>query len=245
MIKGRKEKGRRASIEEVFKGLLEERYVHELSSLLYERIATLWHLDPEIERELAFICSRLWWGYFCIEYLSHFHRALMERYRIDKGLKAGEFTEGIKKDLRKKITDRDMARQLKEEILPQLREIMEKVEPRDMDRLTAMIHSGEYLLASLEDMAEDSYEEYPLWLSSIPHLYRKDLHYLGVIRPVARRPSMPLHNYIANLKDLMPRSEPAYPPPVRRRGGSRPLRKAVNLRKGFYPCKTRAFTLMV
>ncbi len=222
--------------------VLKERYVHGLSSLLYERIATLWHLDPEIERELASLCGKLWWGYFCICYLSHFHRDLKERHGVDKGLRAEELTEGVRRDLKRKFSDREMVRRLKEEILPQLKEMMEKVEPKDMDSLTAMIHSGEYLLSSLEDMAEDRHEEYHLWLPSIPHLYRKDLHYLGVMRLGPRRPSMPIYNYISNMKELMPKGKGVEIQSVRRSLSPRRLPKA---RKGFYPCKTRVYTLTV
>ncbi len=227
---------RKDPIDSLIKALLKERYVHSLSPLVYDRIATLWHLDEDLERDLAHLCSKVWIGHFCLRYLSHFNEILKRKVDVDRGLKAEELSEETRKDLRKKISDREMRRRLKEEIMPLLKDLMEKARARNLDQLTSMIHGGEYLLSSLEDMA--GHEEYDLWLHSLPEMYRKDLSYSGILREGGRS-TRPIYSYISNLEEFIPKKDSWTIQPIRKRFPQ----KRMRFRKGFHPCRTRVYTL--
>jgi hypothetical protein len=58
-------------IESSIQQLLGERFVHNLSELIYNSVSTLWHIDRECEEHLSHISARVISALFCLELLSH------------------------------------------------------------------------------------------------------------------------------------------------------------------------------
>ncbi len=162
--------------------ILEERFVHSLSELVYNRISTLWHIDDEdVEKELSHLAATAVCVLFCLEYLTHINRF------IKKGLvlhpqDARELSkeEGIKR-LKEHLTDNTSATLVKR-ILPQLVNFVESIRAGNIEEVTQLAHTGDYLLFGLKELRSRDDPEYLLWLESLPHYYRKDLEYLSLIK---------------------------------------------------------------
>ncbi len=172
--------------ERVFEALLkevaDERYVHSLSELTYNNVSSLWHISSSSEKELARIAARVICGIFCLKYLSHIDRLIKKKHRI-KGLTDRDLSDPEKaSDAVERFSEDEELRTIVEEVLPALRELVDSVGPEDLEKLTQMAHTGDYLLAALDDLRRSGDDDYRLWLLSIPHYYEKDLESLRVLR---------------------------------------------------------------
>lgn len=165
------------SINNGFDQILKDRFTHSSSDIVYDAISSLWHMDDECEELISKIASKVVIGLFCLEYLSHLNEIIKEKAGIKNNVTAKDLTNsgiicGIKDKLK---TKGDMGRQVKD-VIASLTELLESSDIKNLDELTKIAHASDYLLSSLEDMKGVSKDDYTLWLYSIPHYYKKDLH---------------------------------------------------------------------
>jgi len=189
----------------------EERFVHHVSELTYDRIFSLWHLGPTAERYLSEIVSRVIIGLFTIRYLKHLHDELIEEAGVGDKLTSKDLSD--KGKIEKMVKDLSNCERLRslveEEILPHLVEIMENTKAGDLTDLVKLAHAGDFLLSALEDMKDNEDTEYPLWLEAVPHYYEKDLIHLGLKKrhdtsKGKDKGSIPLDKWVKNLHKYMP-----------------------------------------
>ncbi len=166
--------------ESVIAEILDERFVHSLSELTYNSVSSIWHLSEDSEKELAKIASKVVCGIFCLKYLSHIDGLIKKKLRI-KGLTDRDLSDPEKRaGIIESIKSDGEFKALVEEVLPRLRELVESVEAGDLEKLTQLAHTGDYLLGALDDLKASGHADYRLWISSVPHYYEKDLEYMGV-----------------------------------------------------------------
>lgn len=189
----------------------EERFVHHISELTYDRLFALWHLSPVAERHLSEILSRVITGLFFVRYLKHVHDAVIDEAAIEDKLSSKDLAdqEKIEKTVKSLGHCEKFRALLEEEILPQLVDIMENTKARDLTDLVKLAHAGDFLLSALKDMKDSEDPEYPLWLEAVPEYYEKDLIHLSLKkRPVTfhhgKRRSLPLEKWVKNLNQYMP-----------------------------------------
>lgn len=165
------------SINNGFDQILKDRFTHSSSDIVYDAVSSLWHMDDECEELISNIASKVVIGLFCLEYLSHLNEIIKENAGIKNNITAKDLTNigiigGIKDKLK---TKGDMGKQVKD-VIASLIELLESADIKNLDELTKIAHAGDYLLSSLKDMKGVSKDDYNLWLYSIPHYYKKDLH---------------------------------------------------------------------
>lgn len=181
MSKKSARKSEKSQIDRTIEEILDEKFVHNLSDLIYNRISTLWHIDRQIETLLSRITAKVVAGIFCIEYLSHIDSLAKQRLGItgltDRNLTDSKRVEKIRKRLSK---DRALAA-IARKVVPLLNRIVEDVEAGNLDKVTQLAHAGNYLLSSLEDLRDGGHPDYTLWLDSLPYYYEKDLRYIGAL----------------------------------------------------------------
>ncbi|MCC7201050.1 MAG: hypothetical protein IT393_00055 [Nitrospirae bacterium] len=172
--------------EKEFKLLLrniqDERFVHHVSELTYERLFALWHLSPAVGRQLSRLLSKVVIGLFSIRYLSHINDMVARDAGISERLTSLDLADmeriaGITKQLEKSAKFRSM---LERDVLPDLIDIIEHTKTLDLSDLVKLAHSGDYLTTALDDMKELDDPEYQLWLESIPDYYQRDVIHLGL-----------------------------------------------------------------
>ncbi len=222
-------------IKRVIQEVLDERFVHSLSDLTYNSISSLWHIDRESEEYIAYIASKVICGIFCIKYLSHIDRLLKKRLKIKdltaRDLPKKELIQSIRKNLHK---EKELQGILKR-TLPILRRLLEAVDARDLERLTQIAHTGDYLLSSLEDLRDAGSLDYTLWLEAVPHYYEKDLVHIGAVRT---------REYIPKIEQFIERSWQKQVPVEIFNLNTKALGNRINLNtyfaseEGFFPCST-------
>ncbi len=166
----------------LLKNVQDERFVHHVSELAYERLFALWHLSPSVGRQMSRLVSKVVIGLFFIRYLSHINDLIasdskIEERPVSSDLADRELIEKIVKKLEKSNRYRSM---LESDILPELIDIIEHTKTLDLSDLVKLAHSGDYLATSLDDLKESNDPEYTLWLESIPEYYQRDVVYLGL-----------------------------------------------------------------
>lgn len=164
------------------KNVQDERFVHHVSELTYDRLFALWHLSPSVGRQMSRLISKVVIGLFCIRYLSHINDIVARDAGINerpgsKGLANREVIEKIEKKLEKPSRFRSI---LESDILPELIDIIEHTKALDLSDLVKLSHSGDYLATVLSNMKESDDPEYQLWVESTPDYYQKDLIHLGL-----------------------------------------------------------------
>lgn len=190
------------ALKESIDQILEERFVHSSSHLIYDKIPTLWHMDDkEGQESLSFIACKVVIGLFCLEYLSHLDKVLREEAGIKKGITASDLTnEALINKMKERLSGvKGITQQIKE-VISFLKDFMDSVDTKDLEELTRIAHTGDYLLSSLDDLKESKHQDYTLWLYSIPHYYGKDLRYQGLLKETG----IPLQEAISNLEEYMP-----------------------------------------
>lgn len=165
-------------IEKSIQELLGERFVHNLSSLIYNSVSTLWHIDEECEEHLSSISAKAISALFCLECLSHIDTLLKKKLKIknltDRDLPNTKKLENLKKRLSKETTLKEITKDL----LPQLRRLVDSIEAGTLTKVTQIAHTGDYLLSSLEDLRDSRHPDYSMWLHATPYYYEKDLCHL-------------------------------------------------------------------
>ncbi|HHD10965.1 MAG TPA: hypothetical protein ENK42_00860 [Deltaproteobacteria bacterium] len=180
------DKEARSSLESI----LEERFVHSLSELIYDRISTLWHIDSDVERELSRLTATAVCVLFCLEYLSHINGVIKKALELDP-IDAKELSKEERLKKLKEHLAEDANSALLKRILPQLRNFVETVEAGNIEEVTQLAHTGDYLLFGLEELRRRDDPEYLLWLESLPHYYKKDLEYLSLIKSSDKHTATP------------------------------------------------------
>ncbi len=166
----------------LLKNIQDERFVHHVSELTYERLFALWHLSPQAERQMSRLLSRVVTGLFFIRYLSHFNDIVAKEAGINErpassDLSKREEVEKIIKKLEKSSRFRSI---LEWDVLPDLIDIIEHTKTLDLSDLVKLAHSGDYLATALDDMKSTDDPDYQMWLESIPDYYQRDVIHLGL-----------------------------------------------------------------
>ena len=170
-------------LDRSFEQIIKERFVHSLSSIIYDKVSTLWHIDKESEKFMARIAANVVVGTFCLEYLSHINSLIKEKAKIKGNITAADLSD---KDLMAKIkaalSGNKEAASLFKNAATLLKKIIELANIKTLEDLTKVAHTSDYLLSSLQDMKDSNHDEYAIWLSSIPYYYENDLMHLGLMK---------------------------------------------------------------
>ncbi len=167
------------SIEQIMK----ERFVHSLSHIIYDKVATLWHIDIESEKIMAQIASKVAVGIFCLEYLSHIHALIKEKSGIKGDVTASDLSDDdFIGAIKGKLSGNKESSAIFKNAVSILEKIVDSINIKTLEDLTKVAHTGDYLLSSLRDMKDSNHDEYNLWLSSVPYYYEKDLKYLNLVK---------------------------------------------------------------
>lgn len=170
-------------LNQSFEQIMKERFVHSLSHIIYDRIALLWHIDKESEQVLAHIAAKVAAGIFCLEYLSHINSLVKDKAGIKEDITAMDLSnEELIADIKDRLSHNKEIAGFFKNVSGMLKMLVDSIDVKNLKDLTAIAHTGDYLLSSLQDMKDSRHDEYALWLSSIPYYYEKDLHCLGLIR---------------------------------------------------------------
>jgi len=177
-VTGMKEK----ELKILLKNIQDERFVHHVSELTYDRLFALWHLSPTVARQLSRLISKVVIGLFFIRYLSHINDLVAKEAEINERPKSLDLTdrEEIEKIIKKLEKSSRFKSVLEWDILPNLIDIIEHTKTLDLNDLVKLAHSGDYLATALDDMKEADDPEYQLWLESIPDYYQRDVIHLGL-----------------------------------------------------------------
>lgn len=169
-----------------FKQLLskiqDERFIHNISELTYDRLFALWHLSPSVEKQLSEIISKVIIGLFILRYLGHVNEEVVKESGLKKRLTSKDLADnekisGLIKDLSNSKRFKSI---LENEILPLLQDIIENSKAKNMTDLVRLAHTGDYFSSALEDMRDTGDFEYQLWLESIPEYYDKDMMHMSL-----------------------------------------------------------------
>ncbi len=177
-VTGMKEK----ELKLLLKNIQDERFVHHVSELTYERLFALWHLSPAVGRQMSRLLSRVVIGLFFVRYLSHLNDIVAKDAEINERPTSSDLAdrEQVEK-LIKKLEKSSRFRSILEwDIMPNLIDVIEHTKTLDLNDLVKLAHSGDYLATALDDMKESDDPEYQLWLESIPDYYQRDLIHLGL-----------------------------------------------------------------
>ena len=195
----------------LLKNIQDERFVHHVSELTYERLFALWHLSPSIGRQMSRLISKVVIGLFFIRYLSHINDLVARDAGINERPKSFDLSDSkaIEKIIKKLEKSSKFRSILESDILPDLIDIIDHNKALDLNDLIILSHSGDYLATALDDMKESDDPEYQLWLESIPDYYQKDVMHLGLKKRSLnskRRKINPLilDKWVANLNQHSP-----------------------------------------
>ncbi|MBI5047576.1 MAG: hypothetical protein HZB54_01305 [Deltaproteobacteria bacterium] len=176
-------KNNNQKLDKSLEQIIKERFVHSLSNIVYDKVATLWHIDKESEKFMARMAVNVVVGIFCLEYLSHINSLIREKAKIKENITAIDLSdEDLMAKVKTIISHNEEAESIFKNAASRLKEIIDSVDIKTLEDLTKIAHTGDYLLSSLQDMKDSSHSEYAIWLSSIPHYYEKDLKHLGLIK---------------------------------------------------------------
>ncbi len=195
------------SLMTLLRKIQDERFIHYISELTYDRIFTLWHLSPEVEKQLSALLSKTVMGLFFIRYLSHINDLLIEKAQIKERLTSEDLVNNNKlKELEEKLKDykNDTENLLKEYILPLLNEIMEETRVTTLTDFVKLAHSGDYLSTALDEMKERNDPDYILWLEAVPEYYNDDLIHMGLKRKKSKKGMLLLDKWVSNMNQHMP-----------------------------------------
>lgn len=197
--------------EEMIKKLQDERFVHSISELTYDKLFALWHLSPAIEHQLCEIISKVIIGLFSIKYLSHINEMVSSEANLDDRTTSYDLSDKEKIErLTEKLSSPDRFKTiLEKDILPQLIDIIENTRSKDLTEVTQVAHSGDYLLSALNDLKVTEDPEYSLWIESIPEYYEMDLSHMRLKKRTMpmrtrKRPALLLDKWVTNLDQHTP-----------------------------------------
>lgn len=194
------------SLKVLLQKIQNERFIHHISELTYDRLSALWHLDPSVESQLSEVLSRVVTGLFFIRYLGHINDLVMEEADIKENMTSEDLSDRKKVEaMENKLSKcKRMRFLLREEILPLLREIIEDTKVTNLTDLTRLAHSGDYLCSALDDLKGRKDGEYTLWLEAVPEYYKDDLSHMDLIRRRERKGLMALEKWVRNLHQHTP-----------------------------------------
>src|SRR3989304_7636797 len=137
------------------KQIMKERFVHSLSKEVYDKVATLWHIDRESEKLMSQIASKVVVGVFCLEYLSYTHTLRKEKAGIKDNISASDLSdEDLVADVRTRLSDNKEAALIFKSAVCRLKKIIDSVNITTLEDLTRVAHTGDYLLRSEEHTSE-------------------------------------------------------------------------------------------
>jgi len=195
----------------LLKNIQDERFVHHVSELTYERLFALWHLSPAVGRQMSRLLSKVVIGLFFIRYLSHMNDLVAGDAGINERPGSSDLADREQIDkIAKKLEKSSRFKSILEwDILPNLIDIIEHTKTLDLNDLVKLAHSGDYLAAALDDMKGTDDPEYQMWLESIPDYYQRDVIHLGLKkRPLNSRRKkvhpLVLDKWVTNLNQHSP-----------------------------------------
>jgi hypothetical protein len=169
-------------LNKTLRHIIKERFVHSLSHLVYDKVATLYHIDKESEGLMSQIASNVVIGMFCLEYLSHINALIKKKAGLERETTALDLSdEDVISRIKSSLSNREIADIFKKTARI-LKRIMDSADIKTLEDLTKVAHTGDYLLSSLRDMKDLGYDEYSMWLHSIPYYYERDLKHLSIIK---------------------------------------------------------------
>lgn len=172
-----------------YKQLLEkiqdERFIHNISELTYDKLFALWHLSPSVEKQLSEILSKVIIGLFILRYLGHINEEVVKDAGLKKRLTSKDLSD--KKKITNLMKELNNSKRFKfileKDILPLLQDIIENSKANNITDLVKLAHTGDYFSSALEDMKDTEDFEYQLWLESIPEYYGKDIIHMSLKKP--------------------------------------------------------------
>ncbi len=234
-------------LEKSLRELLSERFTHSLSKTIYDRIASLWHIDRDSEKMLSSIASKVVVGVFCLELLSHIDSLIRSKCGIEK-LSSKDLTcKETVKDIKARLSKEKELVGLFKQVLPLLKSFSDLADTKSLECITRLAHSGDYLLSALEDMRDSDDPDYLLWLASVPHYYGKDMQKAKALRNNNRIVS----RYVSNLDDFLHKPQKEQIPVELFQLEKVSSNYRINLnahttpRKGFFPCTSKRKTSKV
>ncbi|MBI5198349.1 MAG: hypothetical protein HZA19_07050 [Nitrospirae bacterium] len=191
--------------------LFKERFIHRLSAETYDALFSLWHLNPKIEKLLGQIFSKLVIAHFCARYLTHYHDLVCREAGITENSTSLDLSDP---DKLQKLENGlhpspKLSEFLEQEVLPNLKTILDQGETISLTDLIRLAHAGDYWIATLKELRKNEDPDYSLWLESIPVYYEKDLSQMGFQKPAGRSRRISLAPWISNLDQHLPCCEPA------------------------------------
>ena len=197
--------------EDLLKKLQDERFVHSISELTYDKLFALWHLSPAVEHQLSEIISKVIIGLFSIKYLSHINEMVISEADLDYRTTSYDLSdnEKIRRITEKLSSSEKFKTILEKDILPQLIDIIENTKSKDLTELTRVAHAGDYLLSALNDLKVTEDPEYSLWIESIPEYYEMDLSHMRLKKRAMpmrtrKRSALLLDKWVTNLDQHTP-----------------------------------------
>lgn len=204
-------------LKTLLKKIQDERFVHNISELTYDRLFALWHLNPRIERQLSEIITKAVVCLFFIRYLTHVNNAVTKEANVKDRLRSEDLSnKRLVEKMAKKLGKCERLRSvLEKDILPQLTDIIDNVSAENLTDLVKLAHAGDYLSVVLNDLEAIEDPEYLLWLEAVPEYYDKDLKHIGLKKRQSalkenKRRSLALEKWIINLNTHAPSIEAVY-----------------------------------
>ncbi|MDD5433949.1 MAG: hypothetical protein PH343_00835 [Nitrospira sp.] len=174
-------------IEQILKKIQDERFIHNISELTYDRLFALWHLSPSVEKQLSEILSKVIIGLFILRYMEHLNEEVVKDSGLTSRLTSNDLSDkgkiaSITKDL---SNSKRFKAILEKEILPHLKDIIENSKANNLTDLVKLAHTGDYFSSALEDMRDAGDFEYQLWLEAIPEYYGNDIIHMALKKTAA------------------------------------------------------------
>ncbi len=168
--------------KELMKKIQDERFIHNISELTYDRLFALWHISPSVEKQLSEILSKVIIGLFILRYMGHLNDEVVKESGLKNRLTSKDLSDkgkiaGLTKDLSNSKRFKSI---LEKDILPLLSDIIENSKANNLTDLVKLAHTGDYFSSALEDMKEVGDVEYQLWLESIPEYYGNDIIHMSL-----------------------------------------------------------------
>ncbi len=165
-------------LEKSIQQVLGERFVHNLSGLIYNSVSTLWHIDPECEEHLSHISARVISALFFLELLSHIDALIKKKLRVGNLTDAALTDPKVLKQLKERLGREKDLKALTKKLLPRMRRLVDTIGAENLEKVTQIAHTGDYLLGSLEEMRSSGDPDYSMWLQSLPYYYERDINYV-------------------------------------------------------------------
>lgn len=197
--------------KQLMKKIQDERFIHNISEITYDRLFALWHLSPAVEKQLSEILSKVIIGLFFLRYLGHLNEEVVKEAGLKTRLTSKDLsdTEKISEMIKELSSSRRFRGIMEKEILPLLNDIIDNSKAKNLTDIVKLAHTGDYFSSALEDMKDNGDFEYQLWLESVPEYYDKDIIHMSMKKSLPalkekRKRLLILDNCVTNLHQYTP-----------------------------------------